>query len=72
MATAYGTSDEELLAMAASVKADSEHPIAKAIVAAGKNRACRSSLQLDLKRSPDGERKQSSAGKPYMLVVRAY
>jgi Cu2+-exporting ATPase len=38
IATAPGTSEEELLAMAASVEADSEHPIAKAIVTGGKNR----------------------------------
>jgi Cu2+-exporting ATPase len=38
IATASDTSDEELLAMAASVEADSEHPIAKAIVTAGKKR----------------------------------
>jgi Cu2+-exporting ATPase len=36
--TAPGTSEEELLAIASSVEADSEHPIAKAIVAAGKKR----------------------------------
>jgi Cu2+-exporting ATPase len=38
IATAPGTSEEELLAIASSVEADSEHPIAKAIVAAGKKR----------------------------------
>ncbi len=38
IATAPGTSEEEVLAMAASVEADSEHPIAKAIVTAGKKR----------------------------------
>src|SRR6202167_2678711 len=38
IATARGTSEEELLAVAASVEADSEHPIAKALVAAGKKR----------------------------------
>src|SRR5271170_3182289 len=37
-ATAPGTSEGEVLAMAASVEADSEHPIAKAIVEAGKKR----------------------------------
>ena len=38
IATARGTSEEELLAVAASVEADSEHPIAKALVAAAKKR----------------------------------
>jgi Cu2+-exporting ATPase len=38
IATARGTSEEEVLAIAASVEADSEHPIAKAIVTAGKKR----------------------------------
>jgi Cu2+-exporting ATPase len=38
IATATGTNEEEVLAMAASVEDDSEHPIAKAIVAAGKKR----------------------------------
>ncbi len=38
IATAPDTSKEEVLAVAASVEADSEHPIAKAIVTAGKTR----------------------------------
>ncbi len=38
IAPAPGTSEEEVLAIAASVEADSEHPIAKAIVTAGKKR----------------------------------
>jgi len=38
IAAAPGTSGEEVLALAASVEADSEHPIAKAIAAAGKKR----------------------------------
>src|SRR5271170_2214776 len=37
-ATAPGGNESDLLAMAASVEADSEHPIAKAIVEAGKKR----------------------------------
>lgn len=36
--TAPGTSDQEVLAVASSVEADSEHPIAKTIVGAGKKR----------------------------------
>jgi Cu2+-exporting ATPase len=36
IAAATGTSEEEVLAIAASVEADSEHPIAKAIVTAAK------------------------------------
>lgn len=36
--TAPGTSEQEVLAVASSVEADSEHPIAKAIVGAGKKR----------------------------------
>ena len=38
LAPAEGTSEEKLLSIAASVEADSEHPIAKAIVTAGKKR----------------------------------
>jgi P-type Cu2+ transporter len=38
IATAPATSEEEVLAIAASVEADSEHPMAKAIVTAGKKR----------------------------------
>src|ERR1700687_139238 len=38
IATAPGASEEEVLSLAVSVEADSEHPIAKAIVTAGKKR----------------------------------
>src|SRR5262245_50120027 len=49
MATAPGTSEDELLALAAAVEADSEHPIARAISAAAERRkvTCRSATDFE-------------------------
>ncbi|MDJ0334074.1 heavy metal translocating P-type ATPase [Salinibacterium sp. G-O1] len=52
IAVAEGVSEEDLLAMAASVESDSEHPIAKAIVAAAEARSLIVPRASDFRASP--------------------
>ena len=62
-ATAPGTSEGEVLAMAASVEADSEHPIATAIVAAGKQRGLRIESSVGFEALPGRGAKAVVSGK---------
>jgi Cu2+-exporting ATPase len=61
--TALGTSEEEVLAIAASVEADSEHPIAKAIVAAGKTRNLKIEPAVGFEALPGRGAKAAVSGK---------
>jgi P-type Cu2+ transporter len=63
IATAPGTSEEELLALAASVEADSEHPIAKAVVAAGKKRGLKIESSVGFEALPGRGAKAVVSGK---------
>jgi Cu2+-exporting ATPase len=63
IATAPSTSEEEVLAVAASVEADSEHPIAKAIVTAGKNRGLKIESAVGFEALPGRGAKAVVSGK---------
>jgi Cu2+-exporting ATPase len=63
IATAPGTSEEEVLAIAGSVEADSEHPIAKAIVAAGKKRGLKIESAIGFEALPGRGAKAVVSGK---------
>jgi P-type Cu2+ transporter len=63
IATAPGTSEEELLAVAASVEADSEHPIAKALVAAAKKRGLKIEPSVGFEALPGRGAKAVVSGK---------
>ena len=63
IATARGTSEEELLAVAASVEADSEHPIAKALVAAVKKRGSKIESSVGFEALPGRGAKAVVSGK---------
>jgi Cu2+-exporting ATPase len=63
IATAPGTSEEEVLAIAAGVEADSEHPIAKAIVAAGKKRGLKIDSAVGFEALPGRGAKAVVSGK---------
>ncbi len=52
LATAPGVSEDEMLGLAASVEADSEHPIAKAIVSGGRIRGMDSRLATNFEALP--------------------
>jgi P-type Cu2+ transporter len=61
--TAPGTSEQEVLAVASSVEADSEHPIAKAIVGAGKKRGLKIESAVGFESLPGRGAKAVVSGK---------
>ena len=63
IAAAPGTSEEEVLALAVSVEADSEHPIAKAIVTAGKKRGLKIESAVGFEALPGRGAKAVVSGK---------
>ena len=59
VAAATGTTEDDLIARAAAVESNSEHPLARAIVAEAKRRSASSCQPQISRRCPAEERRQS-------------